>query len=206
MMRKTIATAILFAGALTFAPGLNAQDPPNREDRPAPTRARAARAMAGAGVPAANLLRLRGALGLSADQVSRLEALAAQQRTELRPPTAELLRARADLVDATSGEIDVDAARSALERMARLRTDATVARLRAQQAARDVLTPEQRSRLDALAPARRRGSMRAPGPRGMQRMHAPRGPMMRQFRRGSAEPPGAEQPAAPTAPGTNGTR
>lgn len=125
--------------------------------------------------PARVVLRHREALGLTDEQVKRLEALAAAQEKALQPEGPERLRALADLWQAASGDVNLDAARAALERLSRLQNDAVLARLRARKEARDVLTPEQRTKLDALMrPAPARG---APHP-GMRRPHGPRmGPM-----------------------------
>ncbi|MBI4540547.1 MAG: Spy/CpxP family protein refolding chaperone [Gemmatimonadetes bacterium] len=109
------------------------------------------------GNPAEAVLRLREPLALTEEQVKRLEALALSQREGLTPSGPDLLRARADLLEATSPDIDLNAARVALERMSRLRTEAALARLRARKEVRDVLTPEQRSKLDNL---RRPGARR----------------------------------------------
>ncbi len=132
--------------------------------------------------PAAMLLRGRTALGLSAEQVTRLEALAASQATTLVPPTAAALRARADLIDATRGDGDLSAARRAMERMQQLRLEMMLARLKARQEARALLSAEQKTKLVALEQERRgrgiragrgargagRGPMRTPGRGGMR--------------------------------------
>lgn len=130
--------------------------------------------------PAEAVLRLRERLALTDEQVRRLEALATSQREALRPSGPDLLRARADLLEATSPDIDLDAARAALERLSRLRTDAALARLRARKEVRDVLTAEQRSKLDDLGVS---GAGRM-GPRGRP-PHMPGGGMV---------PPLPEQP------------
>ncbi|HYD54619.1 MAG TPA: Spy/CpxP family protein refolding chaperone [Gemmatimonadaceae bacterium] len=99
------------------------------------------------GVPARAILAMRDRLALTDDQVRRLEALAATQREALRPNEPAMLRARADLMEATRRD-DIPAARAAMERMARARTDLAVAHLQARKSARDVLTAEQRTKLD----------------------------------------------------------
>ncbi len=100
--------------------------------------------------PAEHLLRMAPMLNLSDDQVSRLQSLASKQTAARRNDGPDLLRARADLMEATNGDIDVSAARAALERMSKLRIDAAVARLQEQKDARAVLTADQKARLDAM--------------------------------------------------------
>jgi hypothetical protein len=127
------------------------------------------------------LLRQRDQLGLTADQVKKLEALQATPQPQVN--AADLLRARADLMDATRGDANPEKARAAMDRMAKLRTDVAVARLKARQEARNVLTPAQKAQVDAMA-QRMKGRMRGAmmqrmrggqrgGPRGGQR--GPRG-------------------------------
>lgn len=115
------------------------------------------------------LLQHREALGLSADQVSKLEALAAGDRKAAQQQVPARMRAHADLVEATAGEINLETARAALDRLARLQADGHFAHLRSLKEARQLLTPEQRSKVDAMA-----------GPMGHHRMmHGPRIMMMR---------------------------
>ncbi|MBI3790580.1 MAG: Spy/CpxP family protein refolding chaperone [Gemmatimonadetes bacterium] len=130
------------------------------------------------GPPAAMLARMKTPLGLSDEQVKRLETLAAQQRTALEPNVGAMLRARADLADARKGEGDLAATRRALEKMAALRIDGTIAHLKAMQETRAVLTAEQREKLVAFRGAMR-GRMRGMrgGPGGPMGMHGPGGPM-----------------------------
>jgi Spy/CpxP family protein refolding chaperone len=97
--------------------------------------------------PARALLGQRERLQLTEEQMRRLEALAREQRESVRPNEPALLRARADLMDAVQRD-NIAGARAAMERMSRLRTDATVARLEARKQARDILTAEQRTRVD----------------------------------------------------------
>lgn len=149
------------------------------------------------GVPASGLLRLRQQLELTDDQVKRLEALRAAPRPERNE--ADMLRARADLMEATRGDVNLDKARAAFDRMARVRTDEQLAQLKARQELRNVLTPAQRTKLDGMrSNLRRRGDamgmrggqmgrreMRGPGRMGQGRpgqgMRGPgmRGPSMR---------------------------
>lgn len=128
------------------------------------------RAIMAPGNPARLLLRHREALALTDEQVKRLEALAEAQQKALQPVGPDRLRALADLWQATSGDVNLDAARAALERLSRLQNDAVLARLRARKEARDVLTPEQRTKLDTMV---RAAPLRGSG-RAMRRPHAPR--------------------------------
>lgn len=100
----------------------------------------------GGGSPAAALLRLKGPLALTDDQVKRLEAL--QGANVPRRNAADELRARADLLDATQGDGNLSAARTAMDRMNKLRTDRAIAQLKLRQDARAVLTAEQKTKLD----------------------------------------------------------
>jgi Spy/CpxP family protein refolding chaperone len=151
----------------------------NRDSQPGIRRAgpEGPRSGPGGGGPAANLLRLRTQLELTDDQVKQLESM----RTAARPTLnqADMLRARADLMDATKSDVNVEKARGAFDRMARLRTDLQVAHLKSRQDVRNVLTPVQRTKLDALATnmrARRGDAMRG---RGGQVRGQKRGPQVR---------------------------
>ena len=96
--------------------------------------------------PAEMLLRQREHLQLTDDQAKRLEALGKTQRDALKPQRANILRAAADLADAEDKD-NFDSQRSALEKMAKIRIDRDIAHRKAMKdAARDVLTPEQRDR------------------------------------------------------------
>jgi Spy/CpxP family protein refolding chaperone len=118
------------------------------------------------GGPAANLLRLREQLELTDDQVKRLEALQAVAPPE--PKASEMMRAQADLMDATKGDVNLEKARAAIERMSRLRVDEQVAHLKVQQDARNVLTAAQKTKFDNFA-----ANMRE-GPRGVRTLQTRR--------------------------------
>lgn len=94
------------------------------------------------------VLRQREALGLSADQIGRLEAL--QERTvQAREPMMEDMHSvHQQIRSATEGErFDEAAARAAFGRMGDLHTEMAVAMLRTRGEVRDLLTPEQRTEL-----------------------------------------------------------
>jgi hypothetical protein len=94
------------------------------------------------------LLGLRAQLGLTDDQVKRLEAL--RDAAPPKPNTADMLRARADLMEATQGDGNLTAARAALDKMSRLRTEQMLTGLKARQDARAVLTSAQKTKLDGM--------------------------------------------------------
>lgn len=100
------------------------------------------------GNPAGMLLGLRTQLGLNDEQVKRLEAL--RDAGAPKPSTADMLRARADLLEATQGDGNLAAARAALDKMSRLRTEQMLAGLKVRQDARAVLTPAQKTKLDGM--------------------------------------------------------
>lgn len=144
----------------------------------------------GMGSPVASLLRLRGQLALTDDQVKRLEAM--QGAALPAPNQAEALRARADLLDAMKGDGNLQAARTAMDRMNKQRTDRAIAQLKLRQDARAVLTAEQKTKLDNMRSAQGMRQRFGPpmGPQGGQmgpgmgtRMGPPGG-MMPRMRRG----------------------
>jgi Spy/CpxP family protein refolding chaperone len=98
----------------------------------------------------AMMLMHRTKLGLSATQVQRLEALAATQKQAMDRLMPQAMEAMNDLVAASSGEVNVEAARAAHDRMARIHSEMLVANLQALKEARQVLTPEQRARWDEM--------------------------------------------------------
>lgn len=124
------------------------------------------------GNPAAMLLRMRSELDLTDDQVKRLEAL--QDAPAPRANEADMLRARADLLEATQGDGNLSKARAALDRLSALRNERMVAGLKVRQEARAVLTTQQKTRLDnQRAQFRGRGAMR--GERGQRGQRGQRG-------------------------------
>jgi hypothetical protein len=141
-------------------PGANAARPDN-----APPRAPRG--------PAGMLLAARTQLGLSDEQVKRLESLATQQAVALAPAPGDMLRARADLMDAMKGEGDAAALKRAMDKAHQLRTERAVAMLKARQDARAILTADQRTKADAMRPMR--GMRGARGMRGGQGMRGMRG-------------------------------
>ncbi len=113
------------------------------------------------GGAASHLLRARRQLELTDEQVKKLEALASAA-TPINN-RSELLRAQADMMDATKGDGDLAAARAALDKMSRVRNDGAIARLKSRQDMRAILTPTQKAKFDNM-----RGMMRdRMGKRGM---------------------------------------
>jgi len=132
-----------------------------------------ARGMRQGGNPAAQMLRMRQQLGLTDEQVQKLETLAKADAP--RGNAADALRARADLMEATRGDVNLSAARAALDKMSRLRNEQVVAGLKQRQDARAVLTADQRRIVDNArqragqrlrAVAAREGAMRQRAIRG----------------------------------------
>jgi Spy/CpxP family protein refolding chaperone len=107
---------------------------------------RGARGARGAGHPAAMLLRASTQLELTDDQVKRLEALASAPAPKSN--ASDMMRAQADLLDATQGDGNIAGARAALDKLSRLRNDQMLARIKTQQDVRAVLTPVQRTKVD----------------------------------------------------------
>lgn len=139
--RRTPPAAPPGAGASGAAP--NATVPDTRGERRGVARERLA-----GGSPASSLLRLRSQLALTDDQVKRLEALRGANVPPHNP--AEALRAQADLMDAMKGDGNLAAARAAMDRMHKLRTDRAVAQLKLRQDARAILTADQKTKLDNM--------------------------------------------------------
>jgi Spy/CpxP family protein refolding chaperone len=130
------------------------------------------------GPPARMILGQRERLQLTEEQVRRLEALAATQREALRPNEPAMLRVRADLMEAMQRD-NIEGARTALDRLSRIRNDQVIAQMRARKEARDVLTAEQRTRLDDMRAGAMRQMRPAAGPGRGMRERAPRGGALR---------------------------
>ena len=99
------------------------------------------------------LIAMKAQLELTDDQVRKLEAL----RDGPHPSRneSELLRARADMMDAMQGDGDLTKARAAMDKMSRLHNDDQIARLKERQDVRNVLTAAQKTTFDNM-----RGMMR----------------------------------------------
>ena len=229
MRRSHSRSYALVLAMSAFVPSLLTSQTPPRQ-RPAP-RPRAAVAPApgpmnaqpgpgdrmrgpiGRGHPAVMLLRARQQLELTDDQVNRLEALAAAPG--LKSNASDMMRARADLLDATQGDGNLAGARAALDKLSRLRNDRMLARIKTQQDVRAVLTPVQKTKVDNLrrqlrnrAGAKRQRGMRQGGLRqgrgqmgpGMmpRNPEGPQGPKPRMRRGGGT--PGSVPPVPPVPP------
>jgi Spy/CpxP family protein refolding chaperone len=129
---------------------------------------RGGRNRGGRGNPAAMLLGLRQQLELTDDQVKRLESLQGAARP--KSTASDQMRARADLMDAMQGDGNLSAARTALDKMSRIRNDQTLAQLKLRQETRAILTPAQRTKLENLRPQGTRS-------RGFRQGGQGRGPM-----------------------------
>lgn len=107
------------------------------------------------------LIAMKGQLELTDDQIRKLEALRDAPRPQRNG--ADLLRARADMMDAMQGDGDLAKARAAMDKMSGLRNDEQLARLKERQDVRNVLTAPQKTRLDNV-----RGMMRGQMREGMR--------------------------------------
>jgi Spy/CpxP family protein refolding chaperone len=107
--------------------------------------------------PAGQILAQREKLGLTDDQVNRLEALKTSFASKEIAP-AEMQKLREELATASRGEANIEAARTALAKMSAAQNEVVIARLVAHNEARAVLNGDQQAQLDA-AEARRPGAM-----------------------------------------------
>ncbi|WP_310568884.1 Spy/CpxP family protein refolding chaperone [Gemmatimonas sp.] len=162
--------------AATPAPG--AAGPANAQSGPAGRvggpGARNGRGGPGGGHPAAMLLRARTQLELTDDQVKRLEALAAAPAPKSN--ATDMMRAQADLLDATQGDGNLTGARAALDKLSRLRNDQLLARIKSQQDVRAVLTTTQKTKVDNMR-QQLRSRVGAKRQRGMRQGGLPQGGM-----------------------------
>ncbi len=90
-------------------------------------------------------------LGLSVDQLRRLEDLQVRAHAEQAALMADLAAAQDELTAATQSPPDEVRARAALERLSELRIEASLATLRTREATIALLTPSQVEQLAALA-------------------------------------------------------
>lgn len=96
------------------------------------------------------VLEQREELGLTAAQVTRLEALQKGRQQDPMQGMAQMQALHQEITDAADGNaFDEVAARAALDRMGNLHTEMGVAMLRTRHAVRQVLTPQQRETLSA---------------------------------------------------------
>ncbi len=116
-------------------------------------------------LPPQALLSARETLGLTDDQVSKLEHLQHEQGEAHPDGMAEMSEEWQKAMDSLSGDSpDLDAYKHALEEMSEERIDAHVAMLKTAFDARDVLTDEQRAKLpDVARQVMRRCSMGGEG-------------------------------------------
>jgi Spy/CpxP family protein refolding chaperone len=116
------------------------------------------------------MLRHRSELGLTADQVGRLEALRGGFAREAIRREADIRIAELDLSSLLAADpVDLPTVEGKVRDLAQLRAELRIARLRAIEQGKAVLTPEQRTRLQAiLAGGVPHGPGEMPqGPRGM---------------------------------------
>jgi len=116
------------------------------------------------------MLHHRGELGLTPDQVSRLETLRDEFAREAIRREADIRIAELDLGALLAADpVDLPRVEAKVRELAQLQAELRIARLRTIEQGKAVLTPEQRSRLQAmLAGGMPHGPGRMPrGPGGM---------------------------------------
>jgi Spy/CpxP family protein refolding chaperone len=113
------------------------------------------------------MLHHRSELGLSAEQVTRLEALRGEFSREAIRRDADIRIAELDLATVLGQEpTDFAKVETKVREVAQLRADLRLARLRAIEQGKGVLTPEQRTRLQTLLSGmHHHGPGGGPGPR-----------------------------------------
>ncbi len=103
------------------------------------------------GGPAGALLPPLGRLDLSDEQRDRVRTVIADSREAARTAARETRSAREALAAAvTSGAVDEDRIRTLAAELGRLAGDAAVRRAQVYAAVREILTPEQQARADAI--------------------------------------------------------
>jgi hypothetical protein len=108
------------------------------------------------------MLDHRVELGLTPDQVSRLEALRTAFARESIKRDADIRVGEMDLATLLEQEpLDMGKVEAKLQEVSKLRTDLQIGRLRTLEQGRAVLTPEQRTKLKALLVTAGGGSPRA---------------------------------------------
>lgn len=124
--------------------------------------------MATGGPGPVTLLRMRDALELTDEQVSRLESIQAEFEEGTQSHRTGMMASHAAAAEALQGDSpDLDAYQVSLQSAANLMVQLHVAMARAALEAREVLTPDQRQQLDTRGPEMMRGMMGAYGWRGM---------------------------------------
>lgn len=173
-MKRTVGLMAALVWTTTSLSAQQPQYPPAGQPAPPPTQQTTPRAYGPATCPApgamnrggmgmmmhgmmtgmmpgpAMMLNNRQELKLTNAQVARLDSLAAIQERSMERFTPLVMRGMAELTEASTGNIDVNAARAAHNRIAAAHGDMLVTNLEAAKSARETLTPEQRTRWDAL--------------------------------------------------------
>lgn len=102
----------------------------------------------------AMMMSERSQLGLNNTQMQRLDSLATVQQQSLQRVMPRIRQGVTNLVNATKGDIDVNAAVSAHQQISEAHSSMLATNLESIKAARQVLTPEQRSRWDTMVAER----------------------------------------------------
>jgi Spy/CpxP family protein refolding chaperone len=112
------------------------------------------------------MLHHRSELGLSAEQVSRLEALRGDFTREAIRRGADIRIAELDLASLLEQDpLDLAKVEAKVREVAQLRADLRIARLRVIEQGKGVLTPEQRTRLQTMLSGMHQGPGGGPAPR-----------------------------------------
>lgn len=196
-----MATALPAQGRAGAARGAGRQPDSTRlakiQNRDTTQRAALRERLAEAATPAGLILQMRERLGLTDDQVNRLETL---KGAYVEPSQTELIKLREELATVTKGEVNLQAARAAMNKVNDATTTATLARLDARNQARAVLNGDQQVQFDALQ-ARRpmlEGGMNMMGAGGRGGARGGEQPAGAVRRGGRGGPPGSPPPIPPT--------
>jgi Spy/CpxP family protein refolding chaperone len=112
------------------------------------------------------MLHHRSELGLTPEQVTRLEALRGEFAREAIRRTADIRIAELDLATLLEQEpADLSKVETKVREVAQLTADLRIARLRAIEQGKATLTPDQRTRLQTLLSGMHHGPGGTPGPR-----------------------------------------
>jgi len=146
-----MATALPAQGRVAGARGAGRQMDSTRlaqfQNRDTTQRAAMRERLAEASTPAGMILQMRERLGLTDDQVNRLETL---KSTFVEPSQTELTKLREELATVSKGEVNLPVARAAMNKLNDATTNVMLARLDARNQARAVLNGDQQVQFDAL--------------------------------------------------------